>query len=328
MELTFNRLIKFDLVEELESSLFKEGQSQAVVDFIHTVQQIQSVDQFIKETPSYPKATDKIIRHELVSAIGATLAIEGTKIGEDEIEESFRKADLNETLQRKEQEAENSRIVYGFIIEYVNSTEGEFKYEEAVIKQMHKYFTENMNYLGNSPGDYRGDFVATFGVPRRSGLCKTRNDVNIAMKNFAEWLNKKETGILSGNLIVKAIMAHYYMTEVHPFGDGNGRTARALESLVLYVNEMNSYCFWALANFWSANRDQYIIHLGNIRNTCNVWDFLMWGMKGYLHEIKRIKAAVLTKVKRLMLMDYTKYLVDNKKGQKVKIYQRVIDVLK
>jgi len=328
MELTFDKLIKFDLVDELEKSLFKGNSSAALVDFVSAMQKIQSVDQFIKESPSYPRATNKIIRSELVSAIGATLAIEGTKIKDDEIEESFRKASLNEALQRKEQEAENSRKVYEFIIDLVNNTKAEFIYEEAMIKQIHKYFTENMNYLGNTPGAYRSNFIATFGDPRKSGLCRTGNEVDTAMQNFVNWLNKKEVGILSSNTIVKAIMAHYYLTEIHPFPDGNGRTARALESLVLYVNGINSYCFWSLANFWSNHRDQYIIHLGNIRNTSNAWDFLLWGMKGYLNEIERIKASVLKKVKQLMLMDYTKYLVDNKKEQKVKIYPRVIDVLR
>jgi Fic family protein len=57
------------------------------------------------------------------------------------------------------------------------------------------------------------------------------------------------------------MMAHYYLTEIHPFVDGNGRAARALEALILNAHGVNDYCFWSWANFWSAHKDQYLLHL-------------------------------------------------------------------
>jgi len=257
MELTYEKLIKFDLVEGFEKTFFAANNTPLLEDFINTIQEIKSTDEFIKDFPSYPGSTDKIIRDELVSAIGSTLAIEGTNLKKEEIEESFEKTSLKGQLERKEQEAENSRKVYSFILELVKNHRDVFNHDEGMIKQMHKYFTENMNYLSNIPGEYRGDFPVTFGTPRMEGLCRNRSEIDIAMENLVKWLNKESSGLLSGSIIVRAIMAHYYLTEIHPFGEGNGRTARALEALVLYVNGINDYCFWSLANFWSINRDQY-----------------------------------------------------------------------
>jgi cell filamentation protein, protein adenylyltransferase len=184
-----------------------------------------------------------------------------------------------------------------------------------------------MHYINNTPGDYR-NFSVSFGEPRRNGLCRTRTEIDTAMSNFVEWLNKEKADLLNSNIIAKAIMAHYYLTEIHPFADGNGRTARALEALILYVNGVNPYCFWSLANFWSRNKDKYLIYLGDIYSTQDPWNYLIWGMKGYLEEIKRIKGLVLKKQKQLMFMDYMKYLLDNKKKQKIKINQRIIDFLR
>lgn len=328
MSLTCEMLFKYDLIEKMENRLLERGNQKLLSEFFDITQKITSVDQFIKESPSFPGSTDKIKRGELVSGIGATLSIEGTIIGEDEIEESFRKAGLNEQLKRKEQEAENSRKVYQFIIELQNLYGENFNYSEAIIKQIHKYFTENMDYISNTPGDYRGDFDVTFGSPRKKSLCRNRFDVKSAMKSFVKWLNQKEDGIFSRNVIVKAIMSHYYLTEIHPFGDGNGRTARGLEALVLYINGINVYCFWSLSNFWSTHKDKYLVHLDNIRRTCDPTDFVIWGLKGYLEEIQLIKKKVLTKVKRLMFMDYVKYLLDNKSNEKIKINKRIVDVLR
>jgi Fic family protein len=323
MSLTCDRLIKFDLVEEIE----KESPLETIKYFFLTIGEIEKIDQFIKDLPSYPGSTDKIIRGELISGIGATLSIEGTVLEKEEIEESFRKADLGESLQRKEQEAENSRKVYLFIRDFVKRHSTGFEYSEALIKQLHSYFTADMNYLSNTPGQYRSNFIATFGVPRKESLCRTQSEIEEAMRNFIMWLNKKSEGILSHQIFVKAIMAHYYLSEIHPFGDGNGRTARALEALVLNAEGINNYCFWSLANFWSLHRDQYIIHLHDIRETSDPTAFILWGLEGYKEEIKKIKEKVLTKAKQLMLKDYVQYLFRNKKNETIKINLRIVNVV-
>jgi len=329
MALDCERLLKFDLADEVEERVMSGKDPSQIRDFFSTMQEITSIDRFIKDAPSFPGSTDKIIRDELISAIGATLAIEGTVLKKEEIDESFRKAGLKEKLERNEQEADNSRKVYEFIRDLVEGRGKEgFRYEEAMVKQIHNYFTDGMNYLSNTPGEYRGDFAVTFGSPRREGLCKGRVDVEQAMRGLVEWLNNDKPGIISGDPIVKAIMAHYYLTEIHPFGDGNGRTARALEALILYEKGINRYCFWSLANFWSRNRGKYLIHLGNVYEAEDAWPFLIWGLDGFRQELERIRKIVLKKMKQLMLMDYTKYLLDTKRKQRVKITKRVIDVMK
>lgn len=329
MPLDYEKLIKFDLLEQLEENT-PGNIIDRYVQMFGIMSEINSTDQFIRECPSYPGSTDKIIRSEMNLAIGSTLSIEGINLSQEEIEESFQKADKNQALQRKEQEAENSRKVYRFIIETVElfkEKKDKLQISEEMIKQMHKYFTENMDYLGNTPGDYHGDFPSTFGEPRKESLCKTRLDVERAMSKFIIWLNEDHKGLFSRDPLIKAIMAHYYLSEIHPFGDGNGRTARALEALILYSSENNEYSFWSLANFWSANRNEYLHLLGQIRATCDPLDFIEWGLKGYLGEVSRIKENVLKKLKQIMLMDYTRFLLNNKRNEKIKINKRIVEVI-
>lgn len=324
MSLTCERLKKFDLFELCEKSLSDEAKLKFYMAFV----EIQGIDQFIKDSPSFPGSTDSIVRNEMISAIGATLSIEGTLLDKEEIEESLEKLDKDEVLTRKQLEARNSRDVYAFIMEFVKNNKDNITYSEQLIKQMHSKFTQNMNYLSTVPGEYRNNFTATFGIPRKESLCRTRQEIENAMKNFVIWLNNKDEKFgLSQNPFVKAIMAHYYLTEIHPFGDGNGRTARALEALMLYAHGINNYCFWSLANFWSANKELYLTHLHNIRSTLDPCEFILWGLEGYKEELKRIKEKVLTKVKRLMYQDYVQYLLRNKTNEKVKINHRIIDVL-
>lgn len=331
MKLNLEKLIRFDLVDDIESRIHNDKKLDMLMEFLAICQQIQNIDQFIRDCPSYPGSMDKIQRNELVSSVGATLAIEGTKVTNEEIEITLQKADVNAELERKEKETQNTKSAYDYITDLVNDAEKkgkDFIYKEKHIKQIHKHITDNIDYGLNVPGEYR-DVNPIYGEPPRRSLCRTKGEVKTAMLKFVEWLGKENSGLLSNNTIAKAIMAHYYLVEIHPFGDGNGRTARALEALVLFESRINNYCFWSLANFWSANRNEYIVHLGNIRPTCNVWDFLIWGLKGYLKEVERIKDLVLKKAKQLMLMDFVRWLNETKKQQKreKKINARIVGIM-
>jgi len=328
MGLTYEKLIRFDLVEDLEKEILaNENLRDRAAEFLKIFYEIMGVDQFIRELPSSPYATEPIIRSEMVRAIGSTLAIEGIMIGEEEIKKSFQKTSSKESPEERVSiHKKNSDNVYKYIIDLVEKYEGEFICAEEHIKKIHKLFTDKIDYVGNTPGQYR-DIQTIFGEPPKDSLCETRSDINTAISNLITWLNKGSSGFLSGNIIVKAIMAHYYLTEIHPFGDGNGRTARALEALVLYSNHINTYCFWSLANFWSRNRGKYIQYLDGIRSTYNPWEFLLWGTKGYLQEIKRIKGLVLKKVKELMFIDYARYLWRNKPRKTSRRFMIALELL-
>jgi len=313
MALNLEKLSKFDLEKDLEKRLFEDRKPTRLFEFINTLHEIQTVEQFVRDCPAYPKSTDSIIEDELRSAVGATLAIEGTMLKDEEIEESFHKADLKKKLEKKQQEAQNTRKAYRYIIKVVDESGDRFTYSEAHIKKIHQYLTEGIQYVSpNVPGQYR-DLKARFGEPQKYSFCKSKVDIEAIMPKFITWLNESGSGPLTGSDVVKAIMAHYYLTEIHPFGDGNGRTARALEALVLYATNKRAYSYRSMAKFWNNNRNEYILYLGNVRDTCNPWEFLVWGTKGYLIEVQRIKDLVLKKVKQLMLKDYASWLFRNKK---------------
>lgn len=322
-ELSRNKLRQFDLEKDLEEELLKSKENQAkLFELLADIHQIYTVDKFIKDCPSFPGSNKDIIKREIISSIGATLAIEGTILREEEIEESFQKADLQIKLKNKEQESVNTKRAYKYIVDAVKDWEGEFVYSEEHIQTIHYYLTDNVESISpNVPGQYR-DTSARFGEPRRISLYKSRTEIMGAMAKFVEWLNENNAGILTNHPIVKALMAHYYLAEIHPFGDGNGRTARALEALILYVNLRNPSCFANLAQFWGAHRNEYIVNLGHIRNTLNPMDFLIFGIKGYLEEVKKVKGLVLKKVKQLMLQDYVQWLC-----REGKIHRRVLTVL-
>ena len=61
--------------------------------------------------------------------------------------------------------------------------------------------------------------------------------------------------------IIQAMAAHYHLGAMHPFDDGNGRTARALEALMLREAGVNDMVMVSLSNYYYEHKDEYLAAL-------------------------------------------------------------------
>jgi Fic family protein len=65
-------------------------------------------------------------------------------------------------------------------------------------------------------------------------------------------------------VLVRAAMAHLNLVMVHPFSDGNGRMARALQTLVLAREQIMSPVFSSIEEYLGRNTDTYYDLLGEV----------------------------------------------------------------
>ena len=86
---------------------------------------------------------------------------------------------------------------------------------------------------------------------------------------------------------------------IHPFGDGNGRVARALESFVLYRAGVNAFGFYSLANFYYRNRMAYINKLVEVRFRANgdLTAFALFALEGLVSELESVHHDIIQMVK-------------------------------
>lgn len=116
-------------------------------------------------------------------------------------------------------EAKNHAEAFDFIVslmrEDINS------YEDVILK-IHSIILNGIN--DESKGRYRNVRVRISGS---DAILPNPLKVPELMQKFALKLDSRE------DCILKAIEAHYKLVEIHPFIDGNGRTARLLMSLIL-----------------------------------------------------------------------------------------------
>lgn len=80
------------------------------------------------------------------------------------------------------------------------------------------------------------------------------SDVPNLMKELTEWIQNSEQEL---PVPVIAGIAHYQFVVVHPYYDGNGRTARALATWILYRGGYDLGRFYALEEFYAQDLQGY-----------------------------------------------------------------------
>ncbi len=79
-------------------------------------------------------------------------------------------------------------------------------------------------------------------------------DVSGLMKELVRWIQKSEK---EQPIPALAGIAHYQFVTIHPFFDGNGRTARALATWILYRGGYDLGKFYALEEFYARDLEGY-----------------------------------------------------------------------
>jgi Fic family protein len=125
-------------------------------------------------------------------------------------------------------------------------------------------------------------------------------EVPFLVTEFFEWLNSPEA--LSLHPIFRAGIAHYHLVYIHPFIEGNGRTARAMASLVLQQASYDFKKFFSLEQYFDSDVDKYYQALLSVQQTgTDVTYWLEYFCYGVAVEIDKIKSQVLKLSKDLKL---------------------------
>ena len=99
-------------------------------------------------------------------------------------------------------------------------------YSEEDLLRAHGILT---NLIDEESGKYRNHGEGVFDGDKVIFVAPPENMVPTLMKDLFNWLkNDNETPLL-----IKSCIFHYEFVFIHPFGDGNGRTARFWQNLLL-----------------------------------------------------------------------------------------------
>jgi Fic family protein len=118
------------------------------------------------------------------------------------------------------------------------------------------------------------------------------NEVAARMDGMFEWLDRK----LAGNeqIYVLAGVAHYGITDIHPFADGNGRVARLFQVSLLMAGDVLPGRMFSFERYYADDRGAYYAALRSVREqTFNMESWLRYFLAGLVGEYERVADTVL-----------------------------------
>jgi Fic family protein len=227
----------------------------------------------------------------LAKGVAATTAIEGNTLSEKQVLEHIEGTlELAPSQDYLKKEIDN-------IIKGCNLVLGEIEAGKQPpvnlerIKQLNRIVLDGLKPADHEaiPGEIR---LHSVGAGRYRGA--PARDCEFLLQKLAEWLNgpdfvgKPGTEIMFA--ILKAILAHIYIAWIHPFGDGNGRTARLLEVQILLSSGVPSPAAQLLSNHYNRTRSEYYRHLDIART--DLIAFLSYAIQGFRDELREQIATV------------------------------------
>ena len=109
---------------------------------------------------------------------------------------------------------------------------------------------------------------------------------------FLEWFGSKRAEELDP--VIHAGIAHYHFVWIHPFADGNGRTARALATMALYGRGFDVKRFFALDDYYDQDRRGYYAALRAVdQSTLDLTDWLEYFTTGVALSISAVKDRII-----------------------------------
>lgn len=228
-----------------------------------------------------------------------TTHIEGTHLSLDQSERVLSGEKISGVDAEDVRELLNYRKAFDFVSDYVFS---QGSITEGLIREIHRRLVDGVRGNSAQPGQYRSiqNYVANSKTKEVIYTPPAAYDVPLLMAELIDWLQNEQTI----PPVLVAGIAQFQLVHIHPFLDGNGRTARLLSTLCLYRSGYDFKQLFTISEYYDRNRQDYYNAIQSVRN--NNMDMTGWleyfskALETQMHEIQ-LKGSHAMKLDVLVL---------------------------
>ena len=256
---------------------------------------IASAREVIEQAYLVPKWEAKLRRQALLHNTHSSTAIEGNKLSLEQVEALAEGKDIIATDKDK-QEVLN----YLGALEKIPALTEKGKIKVADMLNIHRIITKDVMQNAADSGAFRNRqvfvgkrvFDGTSFKEEVEYMPPKTDEVPGLVKEFVDWLNQdKAWGI---NSVLLAGIVHYEIARMHPFIDGNGRTARLSATLILYLSGFDHRRIFALDDYYDRDRQSYYAALKTAQvNNGDITQWLEYFTTGVAYSVNEVKETVL-----------------------------------
>ncbi len=282
---------------------------------------IDASREVILNAPLIPSWEAKFKKEAIERTVHHGTHLEGNKLSEDEVKDVL---EGQEVLARDRdiQEVLNYRNVLKFIDSITTQIRPGKPYiltMETII-EVHRLTTDRI-----VPPDYSGKFRSRQVVLKNSLTGQISYtpppaaEASYLVEDLIEWINSDESKEL--HPVLKAGIIHYELARIHPFVEGNGRTARAVATLVMSLEGYDIRKLFSLEEYFDNNPQGYYEVLQLVSNQLvmdnherDLTPWLEYFVEGVAIELNKIKE----RVRRISMDSHVK----DKLGEQLELTER------
>lgn len=265
-----------------------------------TLGECQSKCEHLSKYPLRPDVAENIHRMYMAKGVLATTAIEGNTLSEAEVRKLLDgELELPPSREYLAQEVQNIVDECNSILAKASSGK-EVPLTTDRIKEINKTVLAGLKLEEHvQPG-----VIRTYEIGVGVYKAAPPDECELLLDKMCQWLGDPKyfgkdsdpRSMVYG--IIKAILAHLYLAWIHPFGDGNGRTARLIEFQILIAAKVPSPAAHLLSNHYYKTRSDYYkqLHLASASGG-DVLPFVSYAVQGFLdglrEQIEEVKKQVI-----------------------------------
>lgn len=240
-----------------------------------------------------------------VRTIHSSLAIEGNTLSEDEVKDIIEGKMVVAPL-RQIQEVKNAIKTY----ELYGSL------NPFDVKDLLKAHGVLMMALADDAGKFRRKGVGVFSEKGLVHMAPPADRVPILIDELFEWLRKAKD-----HLLIRSCVFHYEFEFIHPFSDGNGRTGRLWQSLILgKLHPLFEHL--PVENMVYANQEAYYNAIQASTAAADSGPFIDFMLQEILNTLKMHQGPPVSEVDELEVRDKVRDKFGISSGQIIELISR------
>ena len=221
--------------------------------------------------------------------------IEGTALSLDQAKSILEGKKVEGVSRDDEKELLNYKKAMDFISRYLGKDDPVL---EGVVREVHKILVKGVRGENADPGNYRKIQNYVVNSRTREVIYTPPGPLEVPhlMREFVEWINKAE----DVSPILVAGIAQFQFVHIHPFIDGNGRTARLLSTLILYKTGYDFKQLFTISEYYDKDRPAYYQAIQTVRK--NNMDMTIW-LEYFIDGLRSQMVEIQTKGEQLIKQD-------------------------
>lgn len=253
-----------------------------------SISKIEAAEEVIQHSPLLPLWEKQFKEDAIVRSVYHGTHIEGNQLHKDEAKDIL----LGKQVVGRPRDIQEI-INYRKVIELIDD-EAKRKIDkitEPLVKKIHRLIVDKI-LTTDQAGEYRLKQV----VIRNSqtGEVTFRPpppiEVPFLMREYLYWVNRDDKHEI--HPVLKAGIAHHELVRIHPFIDGNGRIARVIATLILFLGGYDIRRFFSLEEYYDKDAVMYYESLQKA-SSGDLTTWLEYFTSGAAIEFDKIKEKIL-----------------------------------